>query len=38
MVARAIAAGVPFSWFTADEHTGRLNGCGPDWKSATCAT
>jgi SRSO17 transposase len=35
MISRAIAAGVPFAWVTADE-TGRPSTCRPGWKTRTC--
>jgi len=36
MISRAIAAGVPFAWFTADEPTGRPSTCRPGWRAKTC--
>jgi SRSO17 transposase len=36
MISRAIAAGVPFAWFTADEPTGRPSTCRPGWRARTC--
>ena len=38
MISRAIEAGVPFAWFTADEAYGQANGCRRGWKSAICPT
>ena len=33
MVERAVAAGVPFAWFTADEAYGENGRCGSGWSS-----
>ncbi len=38
MIARAVAAGVPFAWFTAIRPTGRPSGCRPGWKRRTSGT
>jgi hypothetical protein len=35
MTARAVAAGVPFAWFTADEAYGQAKWLQAGWKSAT---
>jgi hypothetical protein len=37
MISRAIEAGVPFAWFTANEAYGQASTCGRGWKNAMCS-
>jgi SRSO17 transposase len=38
VISRALEAGVPFAWFTADEAYGKAKWLRPGWKNTACPT